>query len=153
MELNSACSVRTLVCYLERSRSFRSSSRHHQVTGRLSTLVPCIGVRVISSLQNVGRAVCEDLTKGNTVSKGNCWKKEKLLNVQEWEITRITPPNLRHLRCFHCLRVFHSFSSFLIYSRTYQVPISVLLHRNNFCLASNILSGDWLLGCQLRQWL
>lgn len=147
MELNSACSVRTLFYYLEGSRSFRSSSRHCQVTERLSMLVPCVSVHVISSLQNVGRALCEDVRKGDRVSKGNCWKREKLLTVQEWEITQITPPKLRHLRCFHCLRVLHSFSSFLIYCRMHEVPISVLYHRNDFCLASNILSGDLLLGC------
>lgn len=46
-------------------------------------LVPCLSVHVISSLQNVGRALCEDLRKGDRVSKGNCWKREKLLTVQE----------------------------------------------------------------------
>lgn len=84
--------MRILFYYLERSRSFRSSSRHCQVTERLSTLVPThINVYVISSLQNVGHTVCDNIRNGNRVSEDNSWKKEKLLTVQESEIIKIIP--------------------------------------------------------------
>lgn len=50
-----------------------------------------INVYVISSLQNVGHTVCDDIRNGNRVSEDNSWKKEKLLTVQESEIIKIIP--------------------------------------------------------------